>query len=75
MKNNYRRFCLVKTIVGSSFKEERRPFSRALGVGPGEYARVTAIDRDQNLLTVERSDGGITYDPRRLQGVSVFRED
>jgi conjugative relaxase-like TrwC/TraI family protein len=50
--------------------------SRALGVGPGEYARVTAIDRDQNLLTVERSDGGgITYDPRRLQGVSVFRED
>jgi ATP-dependent exoDNAse (exonuclease V) alpha subunit len=42
----------------------------------GEYARVTAVDRDQNLVTVERSDGGaLTYDPRRLQGVSVFRED
>jgi hypothetical protein len=50
--------------------------SRAVGVASGEYARVTAIDRDQNLVTVERSNGsGITYDPRRLQGVSVFRED
>ena len=50
--------------------------SRAVGVASGEYARVTGIDRGQNLVTVERSDGGsITYDPRRLQGVSVFRED
>jgi len=50
--------------------------SRAVGIASGEYARVTAIDRGQNLVTVERSDGGgITYDPRRLQGVSVFRED
>ena len=50
--------------------------SRAVGVAAGEYARVTGMDRDQNLLTVERSDGErITYDPRRLQGVNVYRED
>jgi conjugative relaxase-like TrwC/TraI family protein len=49
--------------------------SRAVGVASGEYARVTAVDRDKNLVTVERSDGGgITYDPRRLQGVGVCAE-
>ena len=33
------------------------------------------IDRESNLLTVERSTGEqLTYDPRRLQGVSVHRE-
>ena len=33
------------------------------------------MDADQNLLTVDRSDGEqITYDPRRLQGVNVYRE-
>ena len=49
--------------------------SRAIGVEAGEYAHVTGVDTDQNLLTVQRSDGEqITYDPRRLQGVNVYRE-
>ena len=49
--------------------------SRAIGVEAGEYAHVTGVDTDQNLLTVQRGDGEqITYDPRRLQGVNVYRE-
>jgi conjugative relaxase-like TrwC/TraI family protein len=49
--------------------------SRATGVQSGEYVHVTGIDRDQNLLTVERGNGQhLTYDPRRLHGVSVYRE-
>jgi len=49
--------------------------SRAVGVEAGEYTRVTGVDADQNLLSVERGDGEqITYDPRRLQGVNAYRE-
>jgi len=49
--------------------------SRAIGVEASEYARVTGVDADQNLLTVQRNNGEqITYDPRRLQGVNVYRE-
>ena len=41
----------------------------------GAYARVTAIDATQNTLTVARGDGrSVTYDPRRLQGVTVYRD-
>lgn len=39
------------------------------------YTRVVAVNSAQNLLTVERADGElITYDPRRLHGVSVYQE-
>lgn len=45
-------------------------------------ARVTKIDRERNLLTVEVKDGGdgteareITYNPKRLRGVSVWTEE
>jgi hypothetical protein len=49
--------------------------SNAVGVQSGEYVHVTGIDREQNLLTVERDNGDhLTYDPRRLHGVSVYRE-
>ncbi len=49
--------------------------SEALGIGAGEYVRVAWVDRDQNLLIVERANGEqLSYDPRRLQGVSVYRE-
>jgi len=49
--------------------------SRAMGIEAGEYVRVTAVDGGQNYLTVQRADGKqITYDPRRLQGVTVHRE-
>jgi ATP-dependent exoDNAse (exonuclease V) alpha subunit len=48
---------------------------RVLGIEAGAYAKVVATDGKQNLLTVERENGQeLTYDPRRLQGVSVYRE-
>jgi conjugative relaxase-like TrwC/TraI family protein len=52
-----------------------REGSGVYGVGKGEYARVTAQDCERNMLTVE-FDGGrpLTYDPRRLHGVEVFRD-
>lgn len=50
--------------------------SKAVGVEAGEYTTVREVDADQNLLTVEKADGErLTYDPRRLHGVSVYRED
>lgn len=50
--------------------------SEAMRIEAGEYATVREIDADQNLLTVEKSDGEqLTYDPRRLHGVSVYKED
>jgi len=49
--------------------------SQAVGVQSGEYVHVTSVDREQNLLTVERENGQhLTYDPHRLHGVSVYRE-
>lgn len=49
--------------------------SSLLGIRAGEYSSVTDVDARQNLLTVERANGEcVTYDPRRLQGVSVYRE-
>ena len=55
--------------------------SRETGIGKGEYARVKSVDVANNWLTVERKDGTeksprlITYDPRRQQGVSVYRDE
>jgi Viral (Superfamily 1) RNA helicase len=49
--------------------------SKLLGIRAGEYTTVTDVDSKRNLLTVESENGeGVTYDPRRLQGVSVYRE-
>jgi len=49
--------------------------SHAIGISAGEYATVEHADRERNLLTVERENGEhVTYDPRRLQGVTVYRE-
>ena len=49
--------------------------SHAIGIEAGEYARVGRVEGERNLLTVERADGAtVTYDPRRLQGVAVYRE-
>jgi conjugative relaxase-like TrwC/TraI family protein len=49
--------------------------SSAVGVNAGQYATVAGTDAKQNLLSIEREDGQhVTYDPRRLQGVSVYRE-
>jgi ATP-dependent exoDNAse (exonuclease V) alpha subunit len=49
--------------------------SKPLGIEPGEYARVSHVDRETNTLTVKRSSGEeLSYDPRRLQGVTVYRD-
>lgn len=60
--------------VGDTVRYSRG--SKALGIEAGEYATVREADADQNLLTIEKSDGEqLTYDPRRLHGVTVYRED
>ncbi|MBB5060754.1 conjugative relaxase-like TrwC/TraI family protein [Granulicella aggregans] len=49
--------------------------SKDTGIKKGEYARVKHVDAEKNLLTVVRFDGSErTYDPRRQQGVSVYRD-
>ncbi len=53
--------------------------SQETGIAKGEYARVVSVDAPNNRLTVELKDGAgnvlaKTYDPRRQQGVSVYRE-
>jgi ATP-dependent exoDNAse (exonuclease V) alpha subunit len=49
--------------------------SETIGLKTGEYAKVIAVDEKQNTLTVRgMDDKERTYDPRRLQGVMVYRE-
>jgi len=49
--------------------------SKTVGIDAGSYAKVAAVDVSQNLLTVQKDSGEfITYDARRLAGVSVFRD-
>ena len=49
--------------------------SKPLGIEAGEYATVLRTDGKQNTVTVERKSGEeLSYDPRRLQGVTVYRE-
>jgi AAA domain/UvrD-like helicase C-terminal domain len=49
--------------------------SDKLGLDAGAYARVVHAAPRENLITVEPSDGQRrTYDPRRLQGVMLYRE-
>jgi ATP-dependent exoDNAse (exonuclease V) alpha subunit len=49
--------------------------SKAAGIEAGSYAVVTAVNQSENLLTVEKAGGELsTYDPRRLIGVSAYRE-
>ena len=49
--------------------------SKGTGIEAGSYGSVVAIDPTANLLTVEKQGGKLaTYDPRRLTGVSVYKE-
>jgi conjugative relaxase-like TrwC/TraI family protein len=49
--------------------------SKAIGIEAAAYSSVVAIDPAANLLTVEKANQELaTYDPRRLRGVSVYRE-
>jgi UvrD-like helicase C-terminal domain len=60
--------------VGDMLRYSRA--SKETGIGRGEYAQVKSIDAPFNRLTVQLRDGTErTYDPRRQQGVSVFREE
>jgi ATP-dependent exoDNAse (exonuclease V) alpha subunit len=49
--------------------------SKTHGIDAGEYTRVERINAKENLLTVKRDSGEeVSYDPRRLQGVTLYRE-
>lgn len=50
--------------------------SEVYGTRVGDYGRVVSRDREENTITVEliASSRKITYDPRRLSGVSVYVE-
>jgi conjugative relaxase-like TrwC/TraI family protein len=49
--------------------------SKETGLQKGEYARVKSVDAAANQLTIVRADGSeLTYDPRRQQGVSLYRD-
>jgi ATP-dependent exoDNAse (exonuclease V) alpha subunit len=49
--------------------------SKTAGIEAGTYGSVVAINPTANLLTIEKSSyEQVTYDPRRLTGVSVYRE-
>lgn len=50
--------------------------SKEHGVKAREYWEVVKVDRENNQLTALAGDGRTaTYDPRRLRGVSVYREE
>jgi len=49
--------------------------SKVHGFEAGEYACVARVDHAENVVTVERKSGEeVSYDPRRQQGVTVYRE-
>jgi ATP-dependent exoDNAse (exonuclease V) alpha subunit len=49
--------------------------SKTLGIEGGSYGTVVAINPAANLLSVDTASGEpLSYDPRRLVGVSVYRE-
>ena len=49
--------------------------SKDLGIARRSYATVASVDPENNRLTVRRQDGReVTYDPKRLQGVSAYQE-
>ena len=49
--------------------------SKAAGIEAGTYGTVVGANPAMNLLSVEQPSGNVvTYDPRRLAGVNVYRE-
>jgi hypothetical protein len=49
--------------------------SKALGIEVGDYARVERVDAKSNQVIIRTdADGALSYDPRRLQGVTLYRE-
>ena len=48
--------------------------SKELGVKSDSYATVIAVDQERNRITVSSSGKRISYDPRRLQGISAYQQ-
>jgi hypothetical protein len=49
--------------------------SKTHGIEAGEYARVERTNEKENLVTVKRENGEhVSYDPRRLHGVTLYHE-
>ncbi len=49
--------------------------SKTHGIEAGEYARVEHANEKENRITVKRKNGEqVSYDPRRLHGVTLYRE-
>jgi conjugative relaxase-like TrwC/TraI family protein len=49
--------------------------SKTHGIGAGDYSRVELANEKENLVTVKRENGKqVSYDPRRLHGVTLYRE-
>jgi hypothetical protein len=49
--------------------------SREHGIERGSYATVVSANHKENQITVQKQDGQqATYDPKRLQGIAVYRE-
>ena len=49
--------------------------SKPLAIEAGEYARVARTEPENNIVTVTRKSGEeLSYDPRRLQGLTVYRD-
>ena len=49
--------------------------SRQMGIKASSYATVIGVQPASNLLSVQKETGeSVTYDPRRLAGVSVYRK-
>ncbi len=67
------RQCAERYEVGDVVRYSRG--SKALGIEPGDYARVEGVEAKANQVTVRTDDNRtVTYDPRRLQGVTLYRE-
>lgn len=59
--------------VGDVLRYQRG--SKDLGIEKHSYAEVVATQPKDNLLTVQKPDGGqVTYNPARLHGISAYRE-
>jgi conjugative relaxase-like TrwC/TraI family protein len=59
--------------VGDVLRYQRG--SKDLGIEKQSYATVKVVNPQDNLLTVEKSDGEqVTYSPARLHGISAYRE-
>src|SRR5205807_9656912 len=49
--------------------------SKTHGIEAGEYGRVERVNEKDNQVTIKRENGEqVTYDPRRLHGVALYRE-